>query len=167
MENIGQTTTQTPAPCIFPESGILIVEDSPEDFEAITRSFKKLGITNPIYHCTSGEEALNFLYKRKEFSNPDNKLRPSVILLDLNLPGTDGRDVLKEVKNDPNLKSIPIVVLTTSNSEKDISECYQQGADNYVVKPADWKDLFKEMEGFKTNYLNNYPLPDGQSQAPS
>ena len=139
---------------------ILIVEDSLPDFESILRAFKKLDMKNPVYHCTSGEKALDFLYRRKEYSDPQKSPRPSVILLDLNLPGTDGRDVLKEIKSDPELKSIPVVVLTTSTSERDISECYQNGANSYMMKPADWGDFFKAIESFKIYCLETAILPN-------
>jgi CheY-like chemotaxis protein len=141
-------------------SSILIVEDSPSDYESIARAFKKLGIKNVVYHCESGEQALDFLYRRKNYSDAKNSPRPSVILLDLNLPGTSGSDVLKEIKNDPALKSIPIVVLTTSGSEKDIRECYQSGANSYMIKPSNWGDFFKMMESFKSYCLESASLPD-------
>jgi CheY-like chemotaxis protein len=141
-------------------SSILIVEDSPSDYESIQRSFKKLGVKGSLYHCETGEEALDFLYRRKEYSDEKDAPRPSVILLDLNLPGTDGRDILKKIKNDPELKSIPVVVLTTSDSDKDIRECYQYGANSYMIKPSNWDDFFKMMESFKSYCLDNAMLPD-------
>jgi CheY-like chemotaxis protein len=139
---------------------ILVVEDSPSDYESIQRSFKKLGVKDTLYHCETGDEALDFLYRRKEFSNEENSPRPSVILLDLNLPGTDGRDVLKQIKSDPQLRSIPVVVLTTSDSDKDIKECYQYGANSYMIKPSNWDDFFKMMESFKNYCLVSATLPD-------
>ena len=138
---------------------ILIVEDSPSDYESVVRSFKKLGMKDEVYHCENGDKALDFLYGRKEFSNAPHP-RPSVILLDLNLPGTDGREVLKQIKNDPDLKSIPVVVLTTSDSDKDIKECYQYGANSYMIKPSNWGDFFKMMENFKNYCLGSAILPD-------
>ena len=141
-------------------SSILIVEDSPSDYESVARAFKKLGVKDAVYHCESGEEALDFLYHRKGYSGAQKAPRPSVILLDLNLPGTDGRDVLKQIKNDPNLKSIPVVVLTTSDLEKDIRECYQYGANSYMVKPSNWEDFFKMTESFKNYCLGSAILPD-------
>jgi CheY-like chemotaxis protein len=141
-------------------TSILIVEDSPSDFESVLRSFKKLGIQNQVYHCDTGEKALDFLYGRKEYSGAQSVPRPSVILLDLNLPGTDGREVLKQIKNDPDLKSIPVVVLTTSDSDKDIRECYQYGANSYMIKPSNWGDFFKMMENFKNYCLGSAILPD-------
>ncbi len=141
-------------------STILIVEDSMPDFESILRAFEKLGMKNPVYHCATGEKALDFLYRRKEYSDAEKSPRPNVILLDLNLPGTDGRDVLKEIKSDDNLKSIPVVVLTTSDSEKDIRECYQHGANSYMTKPANWEQFFKAIESFQNYCLGTSILPN-------
>ena len=76
---------------------ILIVEDSPEDYEATVRAFKKSGLANPIFHCKDGDEALDFLFNRGEYADPAKAPRPGIILLDLNLPGTDGREVLSEI----------------------------------------------------------------------
>lgn len=140
-------------------SAILIVEDSPSDYESIVRSFSKLGVQNSVFHCDSGDEALDFLYRRNAYKDKEAP-RPSVILLDLNLPGTDGRDVLKQIKNDPELKSIPVVVLTTSNLDKDIKECYAYGANSYMVKPSNWADFFKMMENFKNYCLGSSILPN-------
>jgi CheY-like chemotaxis protein len=140
-------------------SPILVVEDSSADFEAIQRAFKKLGMKNPVYHCESGEKALDFLYHKNEFSDEKSSPRPGVVLLDLNLPGTDGREVLKTIKADPSTKSIPVVVLTTSDSDKDIKECYQYGANSYMTKPANWEDFFKAIESFKTYCIGTSVLP--------
>jgi two-component system, response regulator len=120
---------------------ILLVEDSPEDTEATLRALKKAGLANPIHHCDDGDDALDFLYQRGKHAGPDTAPRPSVILLDLNLPGTDGREVLTEIKKDEQLKTIPVVVLTTSTDERDVQGCYRAGANSYVRKPVD-------LEGF-------------------
>jgi len=122
---------------------ILIVEDSPEDFETTLRGLKKAGLANPIFRCEDGDDALDYLYRRGKYGSPENSPRPGIILLDLNLPGTDGRDVLKEIKQDPSLKRIPVIVLTTSQDERDIATCYQAGANSYVHKPVG-------LEGFMT-----------------
>ncbi len=99
---------------------ILIVEDSMPDYQTILRVFRKLQVANPVYHCETGQEALDYLYNRNDF--PAEKApRPGIILLDLNLPETDGRDILRIVKADQNLKSIPVVVFTTS----EVREGYQ------------------------------------------
>src|SRR3954452_2334331 len=86
-----------------PNQPILLVEDSPEDFETTERAFRRSGLKNPIFRCADGDEALDFLYRRGRYSGPQQAPRPGVILLDLNLPGTDGREVLNEIKTDPDL----------------------------------------------------------------
>ena len=93
---------------------ILIVEDSDDDFFATQRAFKKAGLANPIRRCSNGDQAVDYLFQRGDFADPEGSPRPSVVLLDLNLPGLDGRDVLKLVKSDPELRKIPVIVLTTS-----------------------------------------------------
>src|SRR5438105_2527750 len=96
------------------EHPILLVEDSPEDYQATVRAFQKAGLANPIFRCASGDDALDYLHRRGAYADPGRSPRPGVILLDLNLPGTDGREVLAEVKADARLKAIPVIVLTTS-----------------------------------------------------
>jgi two-component system response regulator len=116
---------------------ILLVEDSPEDVEATVRALRRAGLANPIHHCQDGEEALDYLLRRRAYQEPSSAPRPGVVLLDLNLPGTDGREVLAQVKTDNDLKKIPIIVLTTSSDERDIERCYAAGANSYVKKPVD------------------------------
>lgn len=124
-----------------PTKTILIVEDSDDDFFATERAFKKSGLANPIRRCTNGDQALDYLYRRGEFSDPEQAPTPCILLLDLNLPGTDGREVLRIIKLEPELHKIPVIVLTTSDAERDIERCYQAGANSYVKKPVD-------MQGF-------------------
>jgi CheY-like chemotaxis protein len=116
---------------------ILSIEDNPDDFEIISRSLRKVAPNRIIRQCQSGDEALKFLRSRHE---PDaiepNIGLPRIILLDLNLPGTDGRDILKVIKNDKNLKSIPVIIFSTSSNEKDIETCYSNGANAYLKKPS-------------------------------
>ena len=95
------------------QSPILLVEDSPEDFEATRRAFRRAGLRNPMLHCATGDDALDFLYRRGRYAE-STAPRPGIILLDLNLPGTDGREVLAEIKAEERLSEIPVVVLTTS-----------------------------------------------------
>jgi len=138
---------------------ILLVEDSPEDFETTERAFRRSGLKNPIYRCADGEEALDFLYRRGRYSDPDQAPRPGVILLDLNLPGTDGREVLSEIKNDPNLKQIPVIVLTTSKDERDIEVCYRCGANSYIQKPVDLDGFMKAIERLNDYWFEVVILP--------
>lgn len=115
---------------------ILLIEDSPEDYETTIRSFAKAGVANAIYHCQDGGEAIDFLFHRGEYVDPASSPRPAVILLDLNMPGTGGREVLAQIKNDENLKAVPVIVLTTSNDHRDIDSCYRVGANSHIQKPV-------------------------------
>lgn len=142
-----------------PNQPILLVEDSPEDYETTVRSLKKAGLKNPILRCADGEEALDYLNKRGAYANPDSAPRPGIVLLDLNLPGTDGREVLEEVKRDPSLKTIPIVVLTTSTDERDIEQCYEAGANSYIQKPVDLDGFVQSMTRMKDYWFEVVILP--------
>lgn len=117
------------------EQPILIVEDSDEDFEAFGRVMHRSSVTNPLFRCIDGDDALDFLYRTGTYADPPIAPRPALILLDLNLPGTDGREVLEQIKQDEELKIIPVVVFTTSANPRDIEVCYKNGANGYIVKP--------------------------------
>jgi CheY-like chemotaxis protein len=138
---------------------ILIVEDSVPDFQAITRVFRKLRIENPVYHCETGRQALDFLFHRGGDYSSDKAPRPGLILLDLNMPETDGREVLKLIKENEELKSIPTVIFTTSESEKDISECYRNGANSYITKPVDLERLLDVISMLRSYWFETVALP--------
>src|SRR5687768_9948149 len=114
------------------QQSMLLVEDSPEDREATLRALNRAGLSNPIHCVASGDEALDFLFRRGQYSDPQSSPRPSMVLLDLNLPGTDGREVLAEIKQSEHLKLVPVVILTTSTDERDIQGCYRMGANSYI-----------------------------------
>jgi CheY-like chemotaxis protein len=141
---------------------ILLVEDSPEDFEVTVRALRKAGLANPIFRCEDGDEALDFLSRRGRFADPEAAPRPGIILLDLNLPGTDGREVLAAVKADPALRPIPVVVLTTSTDERDIDRCYQAGANSYVNKPVDLEGFMRAIQGLKDYWFEIVILPKAE-----
>lgn len=122
---------------------ILLVEDNPNDAEMALRALKKNKITNRILWVKDGEEALDFLYARGEYSDEENNNYPKIILLDLKLPKVDGKEVLKTLKNDAEKKVIPVIVLTSSKEESDIVESYQLGVNSYIVKPVEF-DKFVE-----------------------
>ena len=140
---------------------ILLVEDSPEDFETTQRAFRRSGLKNPIFRCSDGDEALDFLFRRGSFAAADKSPRPGVILLDLNLPGTDGREVLAEIKADPALQQIPVIVLTTSNDDRDIDACYRAGASSYIQKPVDLEGFMKAIERLNDYWFEVVILPKG------
>ena len=113
---------------------ILLVEDNPGDMRLTVEALKEGKVRNEMSWAKDGVEALDFLFRRGAFANAD---APDLILLDLNLPKRNGREVLEEIKNDPKLKSIPVVVLTTSRAEEDILRSYELHANCYIIKPVD------------------------------
>lgn len=138
---------------------ILIVEDNDDDYMATMRAFKKANFANPIRRCTTGDQALDYLGQRGEFAAPGAAPRPSIILLDLNLPGTDGRDVLRIIKADKNLLMIPVIVLTTSHADQDIEQCYAAGSNSYVQKPVDFEGFVLAIARLSDYWLNVSILP--------
>lgn len=144
---------------IKPIQLILLVEDSDIDFETTLRAFKKANMTNPVQRCEDGEEALDYLYQRNRYSEADKYPNPDLILLDLNLPGTDGREVLEEIKNDPKLRTIPVIVLTTSSDDEDIEKCYRAGANSYIQKPVDLDGFFAAIQRLKNFWFEVALLP--------
>ncbi|MCK9200507.1 MAG: response regulator [Gallionella sp.] len=138
---------------------MLIVEDNDDDYFATMRAFGKANLANPVRRCTNGDQALDYLFQRGEFSAPDAAPRPGIILLDLNLPGVDGRDVLRTIKENRDLRKIPVVVLTTSHSELDIEECYSAGANSYVQKPVNFEGFIQAIARLSDYWLNVAILP--------
>jgi len=142
------------------EVDILIVEDNPTDAELTLRALKKNNLANNIFIVEDGELALDFLYSRGKFIDRKNNNNPKVVFLDLKLPKVGGLEVIKEIKSDNNLKSIPVVILTSSNEESDIIESYKLGVNSYITKPVDFEKFMlavKEL-GFYWLLLNQAPL---------
>lgn len=139
---------------------LLLIEDSDEDFEAFQRMMRKSSLNPPIYRCTNGDEALDFLNHKGEYIDWIKAPRPGIILLDLNLPGTDGREVLQEIKQDEKLKLIPVVIFTTSSNPKDIDICYHYGISGYVLKPMNFKKLMDTVQIIIEYWLETVILPD-------
>jgi CheY-like chemotaxis protein len=151
---------------IHPNHLILIVEDSDIDYETTLRAFKKSNMANPVQRCEDGEDALDYLFQRDRYSDADKSPRPDLILLDLNLPGTDGREVLEEIKKDPKLKPIPVIVLTTSSDEDDIEVCYRSGANSYIQKPVDLQGFFAAIQRLKDFWFEVVLLPKHEESSP-
>lgn len=145
-----------------PNQPILLVEDSPEDYEATVRAFQRSGLKNTIIRCEDGDSALEYLHRRGRYADPSSSPRPGVILLDLNLPGTDGREVLQEVKRDEQLRHIPVIVLTTSMDERDVDACYQAGANSYIQKPVDMEGFLRAIERLNGYWFEVVVLPRGE-----
>jgi CheY-like chemotaxis protein len=137
---------------------ILVVEDSVEDFTALGRAFRKHALANPVLRCEDGDQALEYLQgygKRPGWP----QLLPAFVLLDLNLPGTDGRAVLHAVKQDPQLRSIPVIIFSTSTNSRDIEECYRLGANSYMTKPIEYATLEEKTQLLMRYWLNTAELP--------
>ena len=140
---------------------LLIIEDSDEDYAALERIIAKAKVSHPIYRCEDGEEALDFLYREGDYTDETLAPRPSLIVLDLNLPGTDGREVLAEIKQDASLKTIPVVIFSTSSNPKDINACYRYGISGYLVKPMDINRLDRLVQTFLDYWFQTVELPSG------
>jgi CheY-like chemotaxis protein len=143
---------------------LLIIEDSDEDYEALRRIMAREAVLNPIFRCHDGDEALDFLFHTGIYNNHQAVPRPAIILLDLNLPGTDGRDIIAQLKQDKDLKYIPVIVLTTSCNPKDIEICYRYCVASYILKPIDINRLVKTIQSFLTYWLDIVILPDTVSK---
>ncbi len=141
----------------LPEINILLVEDSPSDVELVRQAFDVNKVFNNIYVTENGVDALDFLYKRGKFGDVP---RPNLILLDLNLPKKDGREVLAEIKADSSLKLIPVVVLTTSAAEQDILSSYQLQANCYITKPVDLEQFTAIILSIECFWLTVVKLPE-------
>jgi two-component system response regulator len=136
---------------------ILIVEDSDDDFDAVTRAFRReLAVDNPLHRCEDGRKALAYLAD----SLCGNATLPAVILLDLNLPGIDGRKVLEDVKNDERLRFIPVLVMTNSDAQRDVRDCYRMGANCYIRKSLDWASFVMTMAHLKKFWFDTAILPE-------
>lgn len=114
---------------------ILIVEDSDEDFEAFSRAMQNLHRINPVRRFCDGDEILDYLESVTDQDFGHTQDYPALMLIDLNLPGTDGRDVIREIKQSTHLNHIPTIALTTSSNPRDIKSCYAYGVNSYVLKP--------------------------------
>lgn len=135
---------------------ILLVEDNPGDVRLTLEAFKEGKVNNKISVVNDGVEALAFLRKEGEYADV---FRPDVILLDLNLPKKDGYEVLAEIKQDPELKRIPVVILTTSEAERDILQTYYMHANCYITKPVDLDQFITVIKSIETFWLNVVKLP--------
>jgi CheY-like chemotaxis protein len=123
---------------------ILLVEDNPDDAKLVIRALKKCNLGNNLIHLSDGEQALNFLFGKGEFSERKvEEDKPRVILLDLKMPKIDGLEVLKAIREDPRTRVIPVVIMTSSAEEKDIVNTYNSGVNAYVVKPVGFDNFSK------------------------
>ncbi len=125
---------------------ILLVEDNPNDVELTLYAFKKNKLTNPIFVARDGAEALDFIFCRGLFAERRIENGPRVILLDIKLPKVDGLEVLKQIKSDARTRAIPVVILTSSHEDRDITESYKLGVNSYIVKPVDFEQFVEAVQ---------------------
>ncbi|MBB5634429.1 two-component system response regulator [Pedobacter cryoconitis] len=139
---------------------ILFVEDSIDDAALTIRALKKSGFTNKLHHVINGAEALDFLYCKGAYVTRSDREFPKLILLDLKMPKVSGLQVLEKIKSDPILKSIPVVMLTSSNEGPDIERCFELGANSYIVKPVESDNFFNAVKeiGLYWMVLSQPPL---------
>jgi len=150
-------------------SKILLVEDDPHDVELTLSALTENHLTNEIVVARDGAEALDYLYRRGVYQSREAR-NPAVILLDLKLPKVDGLEVLKQIKADPNLKMVPVVMLTSSREEQDLVESYNSGSNAYVVKPVGFRDFVQAVRevGLFWTVINQPPPGSvGQTHWPS
>ncbi|MDZ4288598.1 MAG: response regulator [Prosthecobacter sp.] len=146
---------------------ILLVDDSPRDRELAVNALNSYNLANEVVTMRDGAEALDYLYARGEFAGQVNPL-PAVILLDLKMPKVDGLEVLRELKSDPKLKMIPIVMMTSSREEQDLVKSYELGVNAYVVKPVHFQEFVEAVKqiGAFWGILNEIPACPASSPKP-
>jgi CheY-like chemotaxis protein len=139
---------------------ILMADDDDDDFLLTQKALKKSRLLNNLSRVVDGEELLDYLKKRGKYAGKDIECkRPGVILLDLNMPKKDGREALKEIKSDPKLKDIPIVVFTTSKAEEDIYRSYKLGVNSFITKPVTFENLIEVMKTIGKYWFEIVELP--------
>jgi len=138
---------------------ILLVEDNPDHAELTIKALKQNNVSNEVYVVNDGQEALDFMYHRGKYADEKNFPRPGLILLDIKLPKVDGIEVLKQLKDDPQFKSIPVIMLTTSDRDEEIAKSYAGGANSYVVKPMDFEEFMKKVRELKLYWTITNSLP--------
>ena len=138
---------------------ILMADDDPDDRMLTREAFEENRLMNDLRFVEDGEELMDYLYRRGKFVDPHESPRPGVILLDLNMPRKDGREALKEIRADANLRRIPIVVLTTSKAEEDILRSYEIGANSFITKPVTFDGLVAVVNSLNKYWVEIVELP--------
>lgn len=138
---------------------VMLVEDNADHAELVIRTLEDHRIANKIKHFTDGQSALDYLMRRGEYTAPESSPRPHMILLDLRLPRVDGLEVLRAVKEQQDTKNIPVIVLTTSEAEKDVARAYDNYVNSYLVKPVGFEEFSRLMDdlGFYWLGWNTHP----------
>jgi CheY-like chemotaxis protein len=141
---------------------ILMADDDPDDRLLTREAFEENRLANALHFVGDGEELMDYLYRRGDYVDPNRSPRPGLILLDLNMPKKDGREALAEIRDDPQLRHIPIVVLTTSKAEEDILNTYNLGANSFITKPVTFEALVETMRTLAQYWFEIVELPPPQ-----
>lgn len=139
---------------------ILMADDDPDDRFMAQEALEEAGLKDELYFAENGEELVDFLLRRGRFSDPEKAPRPDLILLDLNMPRKSGREALAEIKSDPDLEWIPVVVLTTSKAEEDVMRTCALGVDSFITKPFSFDGLVEVMKNLSRYGCEIVALPD-------
>ena len=143
-----------------PDVLILMADDDPDDRMLTRDALDECHVTNEMLFVEDGEDLMDYLRHRNKYSDVRTSPRPGLILLDLNMPRKNGREALKEIKTDPDLCRIPVVVLTTSQAEEDVVRSYQLGANSYITKPVTFDGLVAVMQNLKNYWLQTVAVPN-------
>jgi CheY-like chemotaxis protein len=144
---------------------ILLVDDDEDDRLLTTDALRAAKVANELKTVCDGEELMDYLYHRGQYAPPVASPRPGLILLDLNMPRKDGREALREIKADPELRSIPVVVLTTSRTEDEINRTYDLGANSFMAKPVTFESLVQAMAAVTNYWFQIVELPSGAKES--
>lgn len=137
---------------MIPFNTILVVDDNPDDFYAVQRELGSSGMRNPLAHCDSAETALDFLYRRGHYADPPAPI-PAMILLDINMPRMSGIELLRTIRGEPTLRTIPVIMMTSSNDDRDVLAAFQGGANSYVLKPVTFDGLIRAIQRIKSHWF--------------
>ena len=138
---------------------ILLVEDSPLDVKITRKALERGKVRNNLFVVNDGEQALDFVFNRNEYADTEKFPRPDLILLDLHLPRMDGKEVLQNLKADPESRKVPVVMLTTSEREEDIVKSYELGVNSYITKPVEFEDFLNVIVSLTEYWLVISKLP--------
>lgn len=139
-------------------TSILLVEDNPDHAELTLRGLRSGNLLNEVFWVKDGEEALEFLHQRGRYAHPARAPRPGLVLLDIKLPKVDGHEVLRAIKTDESLRSIPVVMLTTSGQSEDVRASYSAGVNSFVTKPVSFREFVETIKTLKLYWvLTNVP----------
>jgi len=144
---------------------ILMADDDEDDRRAVAKAWQTSRAANPIEFVNDGEQLMDYLQRRGPYSSLPAGSRPGLILLDLNMPKKDGREALMEIKADPNLRQIPVIVLTTSKAEEDVYRTYDLGANSFITKPVTFTALVELVQSIGNYWIEIVELPNDEMRA--